>query len=84
MKACGGEELWFHSFLMEVTGQLHASAALPQVLIEYGVWLGRADMIFLEKRKMRCPVGIRPALRLVTILPTLCLLHDSAIGNSEY
>jgi hypothetical protein len=44
----------------------------------------RAGMIFLEKRRISCSAGIRPARRLVAILPTLTRLHDSAAGNSEY
>ena len=43
-----------------------------------------AGMTFVEKRQISCPVGIRPARRLVAILPALSQPHDGAVGNSEY
>jgi hypothetical protein len=67
---------------MEAVGQLHAPAALPQVLTEErcGWAHSRYDICGERDKTVAPPVFIQP----VAILPALSRLHDGAAGNCEY
>jgi hypothetical protein len=69
-KKYGGVEVYFHSFLTEVSGQLRATAALPPEKEPSAPWVGpRTDLDAVDKRKIHAK-PYHAACSLVTVLPS--------------